>query len=83
MLVYKAGHGPTDFLICVSTTERRMKNNDHQRLLAMYIDWLTISVIIAVLISLFFDEVRFFLAGKYEDRRLQNKERINVLFAII
>ena len=26
---------------------------------------------------------RAFYAGKYDDRRLQNKERINVLFAMI
>ena len=26
LCLYKAGHGPTDFLNCVNTTERRMKN---------------------------------------------------------
>ena len=37
LYVYKAGHGPTDFLNRVKTTERSMRiwNND-QRLLVMY-----------------------------------------------
>ena len=37
LYVYKAGHGPTDFLNRVNTTERSMRiwNND-QRLLVMY-----------------------------------------------
>ena len=26
LYLYKAGHGPTDFLKCVNTTERRMKD---------------------------------------------------------